>query len=67
VIEDVVLSDKEELTEVKVDFAGPVRAIFHNYGDHAYLLTRYDSRTLEFITSDLYKITSDLERVVIWK
>lgn len=66
-IEDIVLSDKEELTKVEVGFTGPVRAIIHNYGDHAYLLTRYDTRTLDFITSDLHKITSELERAVIWR
>lgn len=67
VIRDIVLSDKEALTKVNVDFAGPVRAIFHNHEDQAYLLTRYDSRTLEFIITDLHKITSDLERAVIWR
>jgi hypothetical protein len=67
VIRDIVISDKEALTKVDVDFAGPVRAIFHNYEDHAYILTRYDARTLEFITSDLHKISSELERAVIWR
>jgi hypothetical protein len=67
VIEDIVISDKEELTQVDVNFPGPVKAIIHNYGDHAYLLTRYDARTLEFITQDLHKITDELERAVIWR
>jgi len=55
------------MTSVKVDFKGPVRAIIHNYEDHAYVLTRYDAKTLDFITTDLHKITSELERSVIWR
>lgn len=62
-----MISDKEEMTSVKVDFKGPVRAIIHNYEDHAYVLTRYDAKTLDFITTDLHKITSELERAVIWR
>ena len=55
------------MTQVYVDFNGPVRAIIHNYEDHAYILTRYDAKTLDFITTDLHKISSELERAVIWR
>ena len=55
------------MTQVNVDFNGPVRAIIHNYEDHAYILTRYDAKTLDFITTDLHKISSELERAVIWR
>jgi hypothetical protein len=42
VIKDVILSDKDELNMVSVDFAGPVKAILPNWDDHAFLLQEYD-------------------------
>jgi len=66
IIKDVIISDREELNKIEVDFKGPVKAILHNFEDHAYALTRYDERTLDFIINDLYKVKSELERVVIW-
>lgn len=66
VIRDVIISDKDELNEVKVDFQGPVKAILSNWEDHAYTLQEYDERTLSFIINDLHKLTSELDRVVIW-
>lgn len=64
---DVLISDKEEMNKVIVDFDGPVRAIFTNYEDHAYALTRYDERTLDFIINNLSLVKTDLERAVVWQ
>lgn len=58
IIKDVIISDREELNKIEVDFNGPVKAILHNFEDHAYALTRYDERTLDFIINDLYKVKS---------
>jgi hypothetical protein len=66
VIKDIVLSDKEELNTVNLDFAGPVKAVLPNWDDHAFVLQEYDSKTLDFIITDLYKLESELDKVVVW-
>lgn len=66
VIKDVIISDKEELNTINVDFNGPVHAILSNWDDHAYTLQEYDTRSLDFIIKDLYKLNSELDKVVVW-
>ena len=41
--EDIVIGDKQELTEIEIEFKGPVKAIVLNHGDQAYAKVRYDS------------------------
>ena len=38
VIRDVIISDKDEINVVNVDFKGPVKAILSNWDDYAYIL-----------------------------
>lgn len=66
VIRDVIISDKEELNVINVDFNEPVLAVIPNWEDHAYTLQEYDARTLDFIINHLYKLESDVDKVVIW-
>lgn len=66
VIKDVIISDKDELNTVTVDFAGPVKAVLPNWDDHAFILQEYDEKTLDFIIKDLYKLESELDKVVVW-
>jgi len=66
VIKDVIISDKDELNTVAVDFQGPVKAILSNWDDHAYVLQEYDEKTLDFIIKDLHMLKSELDKVVIW-
>jgi len=43
IVEDVIVSDKDELTTVNVDIKlGPVKAIVINHGAHTYSKIRYD-------------------------
>lgn len=56
VIKDVIISDKDELNTITVDFAGPVKAVIPNWDDHAFVLQEYDVKSLEFIIKDLHKL-----------
>lgn len=62
---DVVIGDKEELTEIEIEFKGPVKAIVINHGDEAYAKVRYDAKTLQTFEKEFYKIDEYLERGVI--
>lgn len=66
VIRDIIISDKEELNAIAIDFNQPVKAIIPNWEDHGYTLQEYDTRTLDFIINDLYKLESELDKVVVW-
>jgi len=67
VIQDIIISDKEALTPVKVEFAGPVSAILVNFGDHAYAKVRYDAKTLKTLSARLHHIKDLNERAVTWR
>jgi len=41
-VKDIVLSEKEALNAVIVDFKGPVKAIVINHDDHGYCKVRFD-------------------------
>lgn len=66
IIDDIIISDKDEINDVKVDFSGAIRAIFINYEDHGYALIRYDQRSLDFIIHSLYEVETMLERANVW-
>jgi hypothetical protein len=42
IIKDVILSDKDSITDVQVEFKGPVKAIILNYNDLAYAQMHFD-------------------------
>lgn len=42
VIKDVMISNKDALTDIEVPFQGKVTAINVNENDHAYAKTRFD-------------------------
>jgi aminopeptidase N len=66
---DIILSEKDELTEVDIKFLGgtPIKAIIVNHGDHGYAKVRYDSKTLKCFEEELFKIDEYLERCVFWR
>lgn len=66
IIKDVVLSDKIQLTSVKVDFKGPVKAILLNYGDHGYTKVQFDRKSMTNLERNLFKIEDAFERAQIW-
>lgn len=66
VIENVIISDKEEMNAVVVNFNGPVHAVIPNWNDHAYFLQDYDDRTLDWMIQNLYKLESVTDNIVVW-
>ena len=42
VVTNIVLSEKEALNSVAVDFSVPIKAIIINHDDHAYAKVRFD-------------------------
>ena len=57
IISDVIIGNKEEITQVNVDSVkGPVKAIVINHGAHTYAKIRYDQQTLNNLENDLYRI-----------
>ena len=67
ILDDIIISDKDELNDIKINFANPVRAIFINYEDHGYALIRYDLHTINFITHSLFEVQTMLERANVWQ
>ena len=67
IIKDVVTSDKEAVTDVEVDFKGPVKAIILNHGDHTYAKIRYDEKTMKFLENEMCQIDDYLTRTTIWR
>jgi aminopeptidase N len=47
IIRDVLIDDKQALSEVKFNFSFPVKAVMLNHDDHAYAKIRYDEHTLK--------------------
>jgi len=56
VIKGVVLSDKDEMTKVDVDYKGAVKGILVNHGDHGYAKVHFDKKSLDNFEQNLYKI-----------
>lgn len=66
-IKDIILSDKDALTQVTFDFKGPVNAVIINHDAHAYAKILFDERTLATFESDFTKISDSLTRAVVWR
>lgn len=67
VVKDIVISDKNALNPVQVDFTGPVQAIIINYDEHAYAKVRFDQKTLDSLEQNLHKIDDFLARSLVWR
>lgn len=67
VIMDVVLSDKDAVNPVIVDFKGPVKAIIINHDDHGYCKIRFDQRSLDSLEKEMFKITDHVTRGLVWR
>jgi len=66
-IKDIILSDKDALTQVTFDFKGPVNAVIINHDAHAYGKVLFDQRSLDTFESDLAKISDATARALIWR
>ena len=69
VISGVVISDKEELTNVDLsslpkDFK--YGAVYVNEGEHAYAKMRFDAQSIDWFTENLHTIKNALTRSAIW-
>jgi hypothetical protein len=66
VIEDIVVSDKQDTTQIDLsslpgDF-GNVKAIFVNEGEHAYAKVRFDAASTKWFIENLHLIEDSLTR-----
>jgi hypothetical protein len=66
-IKDIILSDKDALTQVNFDFTGPVKAVIINHDAHAYGKVLFDSKTLNTFETDFTKISDATTRAVVWR
>ena len=67
VVQNIVLSEKEELNAVSIDFKFPIKAVIINHDDHAYAKVRFDQRTLDTFESDLSSFDDYLARTIVWR
>lgn len=50
----MILSENDELNDIKVDFNQPVSAIFVNVNDHGYCKVRFDKKSVKGFEENLY-------------
>lgn len=66
VVEDIVVSDKQDTTQVDLsglpaDF-GNVKAVFVNEGEHAYAKVRFDAASTKWFIENLHLVEDSLTR-----
>lgn len=66
IVKDIVLSDSQELNEVKLNISSPVTAYQINHGDQTYAKVRFDDSTLKSFKLNLNKIADPLSRSMFW-
>jgi ERAP1-like C-terminal domain len=66
-VKDLLLSDKDALNEVALQFNQPVSAIIINVNDHGYCKVRYDQKTLDSFVSSLQRIQDPVTRAQVWR
>jgi aminopeptidase N len=64
---NIILSDKDAITNVNFEFKGPVKAIIINHDAHAYSKILFDQRTLDTFETDMNRISDALTRALIWR
>ena len=70
VLENIVVSDSEEITEVDTgklpgDFV--FGAINVNHGEHAYCKVRYDAGSVDWFKENLHQVSHSLTRAAVWR
>jgi hypothetical protein len=50
----VIISDRDEITDVIVTFDQPVAAVLINVNDHGYAKVRFDKKSLDAFTNNLH-------------
>jgi len=65
IIEGHITSDKVDVTQVPVNFNGKVSAIFVNANEHGYAKVRFDQKSIDKFTTDLYKVEDHVTRGAI--
>lgn len=64
-INGIITSDKVDVTEVAVPFNGKVTAIFVNANEHGYAKVRFDQKSIDSFTTDLYRVEDHVTRAAI--
>jgi len=70
VIKDVVISDKETITEIDLSSLPAnftYAASFVNYDEHAYAKIRFDSLSIDWLIENLHLIKDSVNRGTIWR
>ena len=67
VVNDIILSDKDQLNKVEFSFNSPVKAIIINYDGHGFCKVRFDQRTLNTFETELFRIDDYLARSLVWR
>jgi len=70
VISNVVISDKDELTDVDISSLPPdfkFGAIFVNKNEHAYAKVRFDAQSIDWFTDNLHRVSDAVTRAAIWR
>jgi aminopeptidase N len=61
-VKDILLSDKDALNDVALQFNQPVSAVIINVNDHGYCKVRYDPKTLDSFVTSLQRIQDPVTR-----
>ena len=62
VVKDILISEKDALNDVILNFDKPVSAVIINVNDHGYAKVRYDQKTLDTFVNNLQRIEDAVTR-----
>ena len=70
VIENVVISETEELTNINISELPPdfvIGAINVNHDEHAYCKVRFDKKSVNWFTDNLHLVQNSVTRAATWR
>jgi len=67
VVKDILISEKDALNDVNLNFNQPVTAVIINVNDHGYAKVRYDQKTLDSFVNNLQRIEDPVTRAQVWR
>lgn len=66
-IENHMLSETDAVTQVGELDSNKVAAVYINQGNHAYAKVRFDSKSIDWFTKNLWKVKDAGTRASIWR
>lgn len=64
---DIIISEKDAVTDVPLTFNQPVTAVIINVNDHGYCKVRYDQKSLDTFVHNLQRIQDPVTRAQVWR